>query len=292
MAHAPTAQLGMINGHIVGRVLKEAMRRAMVAIRQERFIFEATAKQGYGTETMDDILTSADTRAQEIYLRTLRECFPDCGVIGEEDNLHIAPSGACTAYFTLDPLDGTRAFARRQSHGVGTMIALVDGDDVVCAYVGDINTNEVYGYRPESQRVFRISQLDSFEQLAFGSPWNTTKSYVLLRDPLDTYSGASRELVHARFTSHIIDGGSIGIWLARLWKREVAAALIPPSYETPWDAAPIIGISRMLDYAFLRPAQGGRSWERFAPVVSSKTYRRGHDLLIVHEKDLAAMQLP
>ena len=36
--------LGPINGHIVGRVMKEAVRRATVAIRNERLVFEAHVK--------------------------------------------------------------------------------------------------------------------------------------------------------------------------------------------------------------------------------------------------------
>jgi len=33
--------LGPIRGHIVGRVMKEAVRRSTVAIRSERLVFEA-----------------------------------------------------------------------------------------------------------------------------------------------------------------------------------------------------------------------------------------------------------
>lgn len=65
--------LGPINGHIVGRVMKEAVRRATVAIRSERLVFEAPVKEGYGGN-MDDVFTTADGKAQHVYLRTIREC--------------------------------------------------------------------------------------------------------------------------------------------------------------------------------------------------------------------------
>jgi hypothetical protein len=81
--------LGYVNGHIIGRVLKEAVRRATVIIRDERTHFVAQGKIGYGG-TMDDVFTSADTKAQEVYLRTFNECFPVCGVVAEENNLTIA----------------------------------------------------------------------------------------------------------------------------------------------------------------------------------------------------------
>ena len=158
--------LGALNGHSVGRILKEAVRRAVTVIRAQRVSFEAHTKQGYGG-TMDDVFTSADKAAQEVYLRTFTECFPGCGVIGEEDMLTIPPTAPLTAYFTVDPIDGTRAFIRRQSHGISTMVALVDGGEVISAYIGDISSDEVYGYRPGSDRVHRITSLDSFETLPY-----------------------------------------------------------------------------------------------------------------------------
>ena len=109
--------LGAVNGHAVGRILKEAVRRASSVIRAERLTFEAQTKRGY-SGSMDDVFTSADRAAQDVYLRTFRECFPGAGVIGEEAELHIPPVAPVTAYFTVDPLDGTKAFIRRQSHGI------------------------------------------------------------------------------------------------------------------------------------------------------------------------------
>jgi hypothetical protein len=55
----------------------------------------------------------------------------------------------------------------------------------------------------------------------------------MLRDPSDCYSASLRRLLE-QFKIYQVEGGSIGIWLARLWKREVGAALIPPGIETPW----------------------------------------------------------
>ncbi|MEI7777329.1 MAG: inositol monophosphatase family protein [bacterium] len=281
---------GMVNGHIIGRVLKEAVRRATVAIRSEREIFEAHSKQGYDG-TMNDVFTSADVKAQEIYLRTFRECFPLCGVIGEESNLQIDPAPGCEAYFTVDPLDGTRAYVRRQSHGVGTMVALVNQGEVISAYVGDINTEEVYGYRPGTTKVFKITRLDTFEELRYNRPMKKGEVFGILRDPLDTYSKATQRLVKTSFKNYEVAGSSIGIWLARLWKREISVAIMEPGQETPWDSAPIIGISLRLGYVFLRPKARGRGWEEYQPVISKKVETRDHDTLIVHSKDLPSLAL-
>ena len=277
--------LGPINGHIVGRVLKEAVRRATVAIRNERLVFEAHAKEGYGG-SMDDVFTTADRKAQEIYLRTIQECFPQCGVIAEEDALTIAPSAGCDAIFSVDPLDGTKAFVRRQSHGVGTMVALVMGREVACAYVGDINTEEVYGYRPGSDSAHRITRLDTFETLAYAGGDDLSEAYALLRDPPEIYSALTRRSLSA-FRTYESSGGSIGVWAARLWKREVAALMLPPGWETPWDSNPLIGICKQLGYVFLAPDpdRRGDSWTKYDPAPVLAAHRREHDTLIIHKSD-------
>lgn len=273
--------LSQVNGHIIGRVLKEAVRRATVAIRNERLVFESYVKEGYNG-TMDDVFTSADLKAQKIYLRTIQECFPDCGIIAEEENLNIGSSNGCRAYVTVDPLDGTKAYKRRQSHGVGTMIALVNDGEIISAFIGDINTEEVYGYRPDSEKVHRITRLDTFEVLEYKDGGDLKEQHVLLRNPAGQYSLETQRLL-PRFKNYEVIGSSIGIWMAQLWKREVCAVLLQPGWETPWDSTPIIGISQKLGYAFYRPVDG--YWVEYEPVIPMETYRRDHDTLVIHRND-------
>lgn len=275
-------KIGRINGHVVGRLLKEAVRRASVVIRNERAVFESTVKESYAGG-MDDVFTSADTKAQEVYLRMFRECFPDCGVIGEEDSLALDPRNGCQAYFTVDPLDGTKAYIRRQSHGVATMVALVDGGEVISAYVGDINAEEVYGFRPGSDKVHRITRLDTFQEMD-ANPKSTGVLFGLLRDPLDTYSAHTQELV-GHFKSYEVMGSSIGTWMARLWKREVSAAILSPGHETPWDSTPFIGISIKLGYVFFRPGSEPGAWEEFIPSLPREVTKRDYDVLVLHRND-------
>lgn len=274
------------NGPATGVVMKEAVRRAVRTIQNLRLTFEVTKKPDH-TGELNDLFTTADTAAQEVYLRLIRECFPGVGVIGEEGHLSIPASEGLNAYFTIDPLDGTRAFVRGQSHGVGSMIALVVDDHVVAAYVADVNTSEIYGYRPGSDRVWRISSFDTAKELAYERKNPLRASYALLRDPAEKYSKTTQLLLkNGRFENHLVDGGSIGIWLARLWKGEVAAAIIPPGRETPWDSTPIIGISKMLGYTFLRPSKQNGRWEFFEPALPKEKFERDHDVLIVHGRDL------
>lgn len=273
--------LGSLNGHSVGRILKEAVRRAATVIRAQRSTFEAQTKLSYAG-TMDDVFTSADKAAQEVYLRTFTECFPGCGVIGEEDSLSLPAVKPITAYFTVDPIDGTRAFIRRQSHGITTMVALVDGGEVISAYVGDISSDEVYGYRPGSARVHRITHLDTFETLMPREtcPKNIGEVFGLLRDPPSAYSEQTQKLI-AGFLNYEIMGSSIGAWFARLWKGELGALLLPPGFETPWDSTPVIGISRKLGYTWLRPENG--AWIAYEPELPLRPVMRDHDALVIHE---------
>jgi len=276
---------GLVNGHIVGRVLKEAVRRAVSVIFNERMTFEATTKESYGG-TMDDVFTSADTKAQEVYLRTFKECFPDYGVIAEEDELTIAPKNGCPAYFTVDPLDGTKAYVRRQSHGVSTMVALVSYGEIISAYVGDVNTQEVYYYRPVSDKVHRITRLDASERLERSTATEPGEFFAMLRDPLEKYGESSQQLIASGlFKNYEVIGSSIGTWMARLWKNEVSALLIPPGFETPWDSTPVQGITQKLGYVYLRPTDDPFVWQAYDPPVLTEKEHRDHDVLIVHELD-------
>jgi len=283
-------KFGELNGHAIGRILKETVRRATVLIRSKRLAFEVSKKQGYDDkEAMTDVFTDADKAAQEIYLRTFEECFPGYGVLGEEESLVIPASPERVGlYFTVDPLDGTKAFIRRQSHGVATMVALVDQGEVISAYIGDINTREVYGYRPGSNKVHRITELDTAEVLAATYSGSLSESYALLRDPADQHSSSVRRLLK-QFKNHEVIGSSIGTWMAQLWKGEVGAAILRPGWETPWDSTPIIGISKKLGYAYLRPNDEGY-WEEYEPNILPKVYRREHETLVIHRNILHALE--
>ncbi len=273
---------GEITPHLVGVALKELVRRAIVAIRNERFDFEKHDKEGK-TGKMDDVFTSADTAAQAVYLKSFREFFPGWGIVAEEDSFRIPCTDGSGLYLTVDPLDGTKAFTRLQSHGVGTMVSLSHDDEYLAAFVGDVNTQEIYGFRPESEKVHRISEFSMARQLVAPRRF-LMHSNVLLRDPSDTYSPQSQIAVKSRFKNHMVDGGSIGTWMARLWKGEVSGALIEPSMENPWDANPVNAITTKLGYVYLHAVEG--SWVLDNPKASPDVVERKYDTLIIHRNNL------
>lgn len=281
----------MLNNHAVGIIMKELVRRAVVAIRNQRQIFEVKAKQGYGGQ-MDDMVTSADKIAQEVYVRSICECFPGWGIIGEEDALIVPCTDGSGLFFTVDPLDGTKAFVRRQSHGIGTMISLSnDQGEFVAAYVGDINTEEIYGFRPGSEKVHRITEFNNNEHLHITTKPLTTQ-YILLREPERKYSELSQNTILSGFRNQIVDGGSIGIWLARLWKGEVGAALLAPSWETPWDSNPVTAITKKLGFIYLRPSpMGGTAWIPFHHGPLKEKFQRNYDVLIIHRDNAGELEI-
>jgi fructose-1,6-bisphosphatase/inositol monophosphatase family enzyme len=278
------------NVHSIGRLMREAVRRAIVAIRAERFIFESEAKIGYSGQA-NDMVTSADKKAQEIYIRLLSESFPGYGIIAEEDSLKIP----CThptihdIYFINDPMDGTKAYGRRQSHGVGTMLALVWGDEVIAAYVGDINTQEIYGYRPESVNVWRISEGEKFEPLSISTKKAMREQYVLFFRAPHESSLFCQKLIGAighnpLFKGLLIMGGGIGVNMAQLWKEEIGGVVLPPFVDTPWDIAPVIGISKKLGFVFYRFSdKDGEEPEIFDYLPPREKRERNFEILVIHK---------
>lgn len=143
-----------LSGHIVGIVLKELLRRAMITIEAKRHSFIASAKQG--VDGRPDVVTDADTAVQAIFAKVLTECFPGFGIVGEEKLYQPCTLPGVQAFFTVDPLDGTKAFTRRQSHGVGSMVGLVVNGEIVSAWIADVFTGSIYGYRPGGHAVHWI----------------------------------------------------------------------------------------------------------------------------------------
>lgn len=284
---------GELTEHSVGIVIKEIIRRAMVVARSHLISFQVNSKVGYDGIS-EDFFTNADREAQALIVRLLKENFPDYGVIGEEGSEYYMPENA-KGYFTIDPIDGTKAFIRRQSHGVAVMIAMVRYlspmfTEIVSVYIGDVNTLEIYGYRPGSNKVHRISEFEVSEVLPASRKESLFEGYALLRDPVGKFS--SEKLVAktvGRFKNYLIDGSSIGTWFTRLWKGEVAALLIPPGSETPWDSTPCIGISNKLKYRFLKPSADGASWEGCIMDPPRTIVRRDYDMLVVHRDHIGAL---
>ena len=275
----------LVNGPIVGIVMKECARRATAAIRGKRFTFQAEQK-GTRPDGRADWVTDADKLAQKIYTKLLTECFPFFGIVGEEDELNIpCRIPEHNIFFTVDPLDGTSAFKRMASSGIATMCSLVWNDVVIAVVIGDVLTGEIYCFRPDSERTHRIDQTGFPKRLKI-DPERTLKSqYLLLRAPVAKHSGLTRKVCEASVNGKLFQdvdlaSGSIGLSMARLWKGEVGGAILLPMNQTPWDSNPIIGMNKRLGFLTfeIRP-EGIVEIEQ---IPKAETYMSHHPILVVH----------
>lgn len=273
---------GMMNNRVVELILTTAVVEAIEIIRRQRSTHTLYEKLTQGK--IRDVMTSADRHAQESYIGLIMRHFADFdyGIIAEEE---IELGGDKQGYeqgnyFTIDPLDGTKAYVRGQTHGIGTMVSLVFGGEVVAAYVGDVNSGDIYGYYPDETVVthFKPDEDSDILDLRMGQPLD--RCFALLRKPSSAYPCPSLIENSLRlFKSYEISGGSIGITMARLWRGEVAAVFLEPNDETPWDSTPVMGISQTLGCAYLRPTAGG-GWEEYQPQLTREVYKRDHITLV------------
>ncbi len=241
---------GALTPNAVGTLLKEMVRRAIEVIQERQLTFEILQKTN-PLSGKGDIVTSVDLEVQKLYLHLIRTCLPEMGIIAEEESLRINEQNRFC--LTLDPLDGTRAFVRGQSHGVGTMVALLDGDTISSAYIGDVNTKEIFGYRPNGTHVHHITKYNVGRAITIDPELPLKDQHLLTRFDPTVFSETTKKLFltdQRLFNGYEIGSGSIGLEFTRLWKREVGAILIRPTVVTPWDLNPIIGISQNLGYRF------------------------------------------
>jgi len=292
---------GPLNANSVGTLMKEAVRRAIVAIRAHRFTFEARAKLSGRDRATPDVVTTADHAAQEVFVTLLRSWFPTFGIVAEEDHLRVpCTHPSADLWFTLDPLDGTRAFMRRQSHGIGTMLSLVCDGQVIGACVGDVMTSEIYAARPDDPTVHRVSEFGIAERLHIDPARTLASQWLLVCDrprrvvpPFITRlgldvgaspaSGTASDLDHGGvFAGFESTGGSIGIAMARVWKGEVGGAVFGPyPWGSPWDLYPVIGISRRLGFRFFALGDHGVTpWE---PQIDPHGTPVPGEILCIHE---------
>jgi len=268
----------------IGLLLRKLVREAIDKIRYESAKFTVRGKVGKS----GDIVTSADIAAQSHYVEKITEAYPWIGIIAEEDDLR----RKCTLegydiYITIDPLDGTQAFARGQSSGVGTMVAVVRNNVVIAAYVGDVNTCEIYGFAPDrlapSRMRFNI-ETDLNSQLEIG----LSERYALLDCvPWDLPSRLQKLVSKpgngGLFKNVEINHGSFGIMCARLWKGEVGMLLFEPSYVTPWDFTPVIGVMKQMGFVCLRYNPDNYEVQRYYSGPPTRTHTTKCFTIFIHE---------
>jgi fructose-1,6-bisphosphatase/inositol monophosphatase family enzyme len=298
-----TEHFGPLNAHNIGSLMRDAVLRACAVIRAQRFSFTSEEKT---VEYKSDIdyVTSADRKAQEIYLEFLKNNFPGFGIIAEEDDLFTdaAPYREPNTeidhfyFFTIDPLDGTKAFKRKQSDGFSSMLGLIhycpklEICEVIGACIGDPMTNELFYTRPGSLRVHQLDQYSrEREILSFDITTDPKSIYVHIRDNPDNFSTIGRKMCNGSspesfFKDYELQGGSIGISFAKLWKGQYGGLLLKPGKTTVWDTAPIVGICKKLGFVPMELNKTTGLYEKGVfKVISTRDYIPQKETLIIHE---------
>ncbi len=287
---------------LVGPIVRTAVGDAIKIIQKQAVDFVPKAKIHYSGAD-DDLVTTADYAAQAFYLEVFEHHFPQFGIVGEENGLRkpcTVPS-ACgdsigeNIYFTVDPLDGTKAFARRQSYGVGTMVGLVQNGQVIASFIGDVNTGEIYSFAPGDvfptrERFKKVTDLVPCNQQNFGP---LAKRYALLNEAPWRMPKILQHIVKKNndegglFKNVEVNYGSYGTLFARLWKGEVAAIITDPSYTTPWDEVPVIGMNKALGFVSIALDTENKTIRLYdIPIVSEPT-PQPYYILTVHQDYLS-----
>lgn len=270
--------------------MKEIIEQSIAIIQEHAAHFEITEKSvTYKDETLD-FFTTADTLSQEMGVKLMKENFPTFGIIAEEDDLTIpSQTGDDNLRFAFDGLDGTKAYMRRQSHGIGVMLALARKDEIIAAFVGDVNSDDIYGYQSNIDKVRRVFKQKRCSVLEIDECVPLKKQYGLLRDtkllPHPIIQGITKRPEQGGLVKDFeIISGSIGTYLARLWKSEVGLAIVE-NIRAPWDAWAPIGISKKLGFVFFGIRKDNGEAELFDPqIVDEVVLETPYSFIIIVHK--------
>lgn len=271
-------EIGALNEHAVAIVLKELIRRSMMEIRKKRsnfIVHEKTLSSG-----KKDIFTDADIEAEKVILRSLKECFPYFDIISEEDKDRKYLMSENNRWITVDPLCGTKNFSNKSSGGIATTISMVVNEEIISSYVGNVMTQEIFGYRQGSDNVHRIREFETYEKIK-PEIKNPSKWPLLIRGVFDKFPENTKPWVDILidiFKKYIIDSGSLSLSAVKLWIGEVGAILIPPRMETPWDLLPILGICQKLGFVYFRLPE----MTEWKPPITKTIFRRDFPVIIIH----------
>lgn len=271
-------EFGALNEHAVAIILKELIRRSMIEIRKKRsnfIVHKKTLSSG-----KKDIFTDADIEAEKVILRSLKECFPYFDIISEEDKDRKYLMSENNRWITVDPLCGTGNFSNRSSVGIATTISIAIDGEIISSYVGNVMTREIFGYRPGSDNVHRISEFETYEKIK-PEIKNLNERSLLIRGIPDEFPENTKPIVDALTgicDKYIIDSGSLSLSAVKLWIGEVGAMLLKPRAETPWDLTPILGICQKLGFVYLKLPE----LDEWKPPITKTIFKRDFPVIIIH----------
>lgn len=276
-----------LNSYNIGTIFKEILRRAARTAHIMRRHAKVSIK-GIKADGHTDKVTDIDEDVQDDVVEDLQNQFKLFGIIAEESKIKGQPLIIpCThptldIWVVIDPIDGTSAYVRRQSHGIGSMGAIICNDEIICVCIYDIMTRECYFYRPDSDKVWRIED-DIPERMVIDTDLCLIDQRLHLREMPHKLSYMVQSMVdEGLFDETHVDGNSIGISMAQLWKGERGGYVLSAGGETPWDSNPIIGMSLKLGFEFWMIDVQNQCFALMDPKPVRERYERDYEILVIH----------
>lgn len=273
-----------VNFDVLAILLRDMAEQWVFAIRWQLDTFSYQAKDN--PNKINDQVTSADYEAQKIIVDMITKCFPQAWIIAEENNLQ----KPCThptqqLYFTLDPLDGTRAYVRMQSDWIWSMIWVILDGEIIGATVADVMTKEIYMLNPSTWWVERNHPLRALDleyarreymRLAMmDDPRNYNDEVGRISDPEWWF-----------FSTISVTWWSIWTNVARMRKNEASSFLCRAWIPSLWDWVPVVWISKALWFVFLIFNIELWKWETHENIRSLDNQEELPETLIIHESDV------
>jgi myo-inositol-1(or 4)-monophosphatase len=222
----------MINDPVLAVAVRAARRAASVIIDAARDLKRLPSH----AKEHGDIVTAADSEAEDAIVATIRAAFPEHAILGEESG-HIegARDGAGFKWI-VDPIDGTANFVHGYPY-FAVSIALTHGTQITHAVVLDPVHDELFtAIRGKGAQLngtsIRVSSCIGLEHALVGTVFPTRASsrmpaYLPLFNALVTRcAGLRRAGACALDLAYVAAGRLDGFWVMSLKPWDVAAGAL------------------------------------------------------------------
>lgn len=222
----------MVSDPVLAIAVRAARRAASVIIDAARDLKRLPSH----AKEHGDIVTSADTEAEDAIVATLRAAFPDHAILGEESgNIKGARDGSGFKWI-IDPIDGTANFVHGYPH-YAVSIALAHGTEVTHAVVLDPVHDELFAaIKGKGAQLngtpIRVSACTALENALVGTVFPTRASpkmsgYLPVFNALVTRcAGIRRAGACALDVAFVAAGRLDGFWVTSLSPWDVAAGAL------------------------------------------------------------------
>jgi myo-inositol-1(or 4)-monophosphatase len=180
-----------------------------------------------------DLVTEADVGSEEVIIKTIRETFPDHGILAEESGLN---QGVSDAQWIIDPLDGTTNFAHQLGLFAVSIAFALKGEIVVGIVLNPMN-GELFTATSEERaelngKPIAVSNADEVSEslLVTGFPYNLHDHFEELMtrfsDCLHAAQGVRRLGSAALDLCYVACGRFDGFWEQNLHPWDTAAGML------------------------------------------------------------------